>query len=81
MESAGGKPGLPVALTAALVFLLPLALGIVGAGAVHRWVVAPAPLDGVWQFCGMATGFAVGVLLARGALWGLCQWRARRGRG
>lgn len=77
VSSDTAPPRSPFALTAALVFLLPLALAIGAAALIGRWASYPPPLDGLLQFAGLAGGFVAGVLLARGLLRGIRSWRGR----
>jgi len=58
--------GLGLVMSAMVVFLLPLATGMVGAFIVGKWL-ADSPIGslGWWQAGGMTGGLAVGVILAR----------------
>jgi hypothetical protein len=64
---------LPLALTATIVFLLPLALGIAGAYLAGRFTTDATVTRDLYQGGGLVVGFAVGVVIARLLLWLACR--------
>ena len=73
--------GAPLVGTVFLVFLLPLAVAIVGASLVGRWLVDPSEQSlRLWQPAGALVGFLVGVALAKLVFW-TCRRYSRTGGG
>ncbi len=79
MEAAGKTPvtgiaRLPIPLTTAAVFLLPLASAILGASLMDKlWTAESALPVSLWQSLGLIVGLAVGAGLAKLALAGMYQ--------
>lgn len=69
---------LPIALTAGLVFLLPLMSAIGGAYLAERFIQPKSILSGVSPLGGWIVGLVVGIALAKLLLVGLCR-RNRHG--
>jgi hypothetical protein len=77
-----GVASLPIPLTAATVFLLPLACAIGGGFLCGRlWAGGTPASVGGWQAAGVLAGLAVGVGLARLLLRGMYRIRGYVGRG
>ena len=73
LEPPTAEAKLPVALTAGMVFLLPLALAIVGASLAGRGKAANSAMAEFGECFGLLVGFAVGVMTAKILLYVLCR--------